>query len=112
MKQEKNDIFSKIIRGDVKCNKIYESECSVAFHDIAPRAKIHTLIIPKKFFLSFDDFVRNASNDDLCGFWRDVKEVVDVLELNDGYQIISNIGKDGGQEIPYFHVHIMSGERK
>ncbi|UFX98198.1 HIT domain-containing protein [Candidatus Gromoviella agglomerans] len=107
---ERNDIFSKIIRGNIPCNKVYESNTSLAFYDISPKAKVHVLVIPKKFFLSIDDFLQNATDEDILLFWKDVHKVTDLLKLSDGYRIVSNVGSNGNQEIPYMHIHILGGE--
>ncbi len=100
------NVFEKIINGSLPCKKVLENEEFLAFYDIAPKAPIHVLAIPKQ---SFRDF--NAMPQDLLGRMGEfIKEVVEVLQIKEsGYRLITNIGSDGGQEVLHFHYHILGG---
>lgn len=100
------NVFEKIIKGDLPCNKVHESADFLCFHDIVPKAKIHVLVITKK---SIKDF--NALPNELLAKMQDfIFEVVEKLGIREsGYRLITNTGKDGGQEVPHFHIHILSG---
>ena len=112
MKYDKNNIFAKILRKEIPCKKVFENEFVLAFHDINPQAKIHVLIIPKGESCDFDDFVNRASNDEIVEFNKSISQVTKILECkNNGYRILSNIGIDGGQEVPHLHYHIFAGEK-
>jgi histidine triad (HIT) family protein len=105
-----NDVFSKIIREEIPCKKIYETDTTLVFYDINPVAKIHALAIPKNFYLSMDDFLKNSNAKEMYEFWTDIEYAANtILKLNGEYRILSNSGEDSGQEIPYFHVHILNG---
>lgn len=111
MVYDKNNIFARILRGDIPCNKIYEDEFALAFHDIAPKRKVHALVVPKGDYVSFDDFTRDAPANLQAGFYKAVQKVAAQLGVSaDGYRLIANTGGDGGQEVPHFHVHILGGE--
>ena len=109
---DKNNIFAKILREEIPCNKIYENETSLFFYDINPQAKIHVLGIPKIECIDFYDFVRLADKEILSSFFESVSLVIKKLKIErNGYRIISNSGVDGGQEVPHFHIHILAGEK-
>ncbi|MBV1834922.1 histidine triad nucleotide-binding protein [Novacetimonas pomaceti] len=104
------NVFARILRGELPCNKVYENEYVLAFHDIAPKAPIHVLVIPKGAYVSFADFSKNASDAEITGFTRGVGQVARILQVDGpGYRLLSNVGKEGGQEVPHFHVHIFAG---
>ena len=107
---DKNNIFAKILRKEIPSKKIYEDEFAYAFEDISPQTPIHVLIIPKKSFCSFDDFVEKANNDFLIGFIKSIKKVRDTLKITEGYRLITNVGVYGGQEVPHLHFHFLSGQ--
>ncbi len=110
MSYDSNNIFAKILRGEIPCKKIYEDQHAIAFEDIAPAAPIHVLVIPKGAYISFNDFVTNASAQEIAGFFASVQKVAAQLELHEnGYRIISNHGADASQSVPHFHVHILGG---
>jgi len=110
MSYDPSNIFAKILRKEIPCTVVYESEYALAFHDVTPQAPYHVLVIPKHDFESFDDFSAKASPDEICGFIRAVGETTRTLGVEaDGYRILSNIGDHGGQEVPHFHVHILAG---
>lgn len=110
MAYDKNNIFAKILRGEIPCKKVYEDDFALAFHDIAPAAPVHVLVIPKGEYMSFHDFV-NAPAALQTGFYAVVQTVAAQLGVEkNGYRIISNHGADAGQMVPHFHVHILAGE--
>ena len=105
------NIFAKILRGEIPNNTIYEDEHNLAFHDITPARKVHGLVIPKDAFVDYTDFVENATPEQMVSFNKAVLATVKKLGIKDsGYRIISNIGEHGGQEVPHLHFHILGGE--
>jgi histidine triad (HIT) family protein len=110
MPYDPENIFAKILRGEIPCNKVYEDDHALAFHDIAPQAPVHVLVIPKGPYVSHDDFSRNASEAEIAGLFRAVGEVARQLEVVDaGYRILANHGAHGHQEVLHYHVHIFGG---
>ena len=110
MTYDPNNIFAKILRGEIPCKKVHEDRWALAFHDIHPQAPVHVLVIPKGAYVSMDDFSAKASAEEIAGFFRAVGEVARQLGLpGNGYRILANTGRDGGQEVPHFHVHIFGG---
>jgi len=110
MAYDNNNIFAKIIRGEIPCNKVFENDHALAFRDIAPQAPVHVLVIPKGPYLDHNDFEARASDSEKLGFLRAVGAVVKQENLaGAGYRLISNTGVDGGQEVPQFHMHIVGG---
>ncbi len=106
------NIFARILRGEVPVNKVYEDEHVLAFHDIAELAPVHILIIPKRKYVSMDDFAARAGADELAALLRAAGRL--ALEFGvaeSGYRIVSNNGPDGGQEVPHFHVHLIGGRK-
>lgn len=103
------NIFARILRGEIPARKVFEDAHALAFHDINPQAPVHVLVIPKGRYVSFPDFVAKAPPAEAAGFWKAVAHVAGMLELAAGYRIMANIGPDGGQEVPHFHVHIFGG---
>lgn len=111
MTYDTSNIFAKILRGEIPCNKIYEDDFALAFHDITPAAPVHALVIPKGEYVSFHDFA-SAPAATVAGFFASVKKVAEKLNLEEnGYRIISNHGPDASQSVPHFHVHILGGKR-
>ena len=109
---DENNIFAKILRKEIPCDKVHEDEFSLFFNDINPQAKIHVLGIPKFPCTTFSDFLKNADNQQISFFFKNVQLVITNLGLEEhGYRIISNSGEDGGQEVPHFHIHILAGEK-
>lgn len=107
---DSSNIFAKILRGEIPCNKVFEDEWALAFHDIAPQAPLHILVIPKGAWVSWDDFSANASAEEIAGFIRAVGRVArDNGLVAPGYRLLANVGADGGQEVPHFHVHLFGG---
>ncbi|WP_207539022.1 histidine triad nucleotide-binding protein [Sabulicella rubraurantiaca] len=106
------NIFARILRGEIPCKRVHEDEFALAFHDINPLTPTHVLVIPKGEYVSAADFHANAGDAAIAGFWRAVGKVAKDLGLEgSGYRILSNMGPDGGQEVPHFHVHIFGGRR-
>ena len=105
-----SNIFARILRGEIPAKKVHEDNHVLAFHDIAPQAPVHVLVIPKGKYVSIADFSAQASADEITGFWRAVGQVARELGLEaTGHRILSNMGEHGGQEVPHFHVHIFGG---
>jgi len=110
MAYDPDNIFAKILRGEVSANTVYEDEHALAFYDINPQAPVHVLVIPKGAYTSLDDFTATASNEEITAFFRAVGETARKLDLaEDGYRILANHGRHGHQEVPHFHVHIFGG---
>jgi len=106
------NIFARILRGEIPAKTIHDDEFALAFHDINPQAPVHVLVIPKGAYVSQADFSVKATDAEIAGFWRAVGKVARDLGLEaNGYRILSNMGSDGGQEVPHFHVHIFGGRR-
>lgn len=107
-----DNIFARILRGELPCNKVYEDEWALAFHDIRPQAPVHVLVIPRGAWVSWDDFTSRASNEEIAGFIRAVGDVTRVLELDKpGYRLMVNMGHHGHQEVAHLHVHIFGGRQ-
>lgn len=105
-----DNIFAKILRGEIPCRKVFENDWALAFHDIAPKAPVHVLVIPKGPYISFADFTQRASDKEIVGFNKAVGDVARMFELDaPGYRLIGNVGPDSGQEVPHFHIHILGG---
>jgi histidine triad (HIT) family protein len=105
-----NNVFARILRGEIPCRKVYEDEHALAFHDINPQAPVHVLVIPKGAYVSFADFSAKASEAEIAGFFRAVGAVARALGLeSEGYRLLANMGPASGQEVPHFHVHIFGG---
>jgi histidine triad (HIT) family protein len=115
MSYDKNNVFAKMLRGEIPCKKVYEDQFCLAFHDLHPAAPIHVLVIPKGEYVSFDDMCSNASHNYIAGFFKGVQATLDVLDLSgrekDGYRIITNCGPHGSQTVNHFHVHILGGRK-
>ena len=114
MKYDDQNIFAKIIRGEIPCKKIYEDEFILSFYDINPQKKIHALVIPKGKYKNLDDFSQNASPEEMVGLLKGINIVAKKLgisvDVGKGYRALSNIGEDGGQEVPHLHFHLFGGE--
>ncbi len=108
---DNQNIFAKILRGEIPCRKVFEDEWALAFDDINPQAPIHVLVIPKGAYVSWDDFSSKASDSEISGFVRAVGHVARELGLIDpGYRLLANIGMDAHQEVPHLHIHIFGGK--
>jgi len=105
-----NNIFARILRGEIPCRKVREDEWSLAFHDINPQAPTHVLVIPKGPYISWADFSARATEAEIAGFVRAVGQVARDMGLEaPGYRLLANIGEDAGQEVPHLHVHLFAG---
>ena len=110
MAYDPDNIFARILRAEIPCDKVYEDDHVLAFNDINPRRPVHVLVIPKGQYVSFDDFSANASEAEIAGFTRAVGQIARDLGLaGPGYRILANTGPHGGQEVPHYHVHIFGG---
>lgn len=108
---DEGNIFAKILRGEISSTRVYEDEWAIAFEDINPQAKIHTLIIPRAPYVSWDDFSARGSDEEIAGFVRAVGAVARGKGLVEpGYRLLANVGGHGGQEVPHLHVHLFGGE--
>ena len=108
---DENNIFAKILRGEIPCNKVYEDDFALAFHDINPQAPQHILVIPKGPYVSFADFSEHAPADLITGFTRAVGKIAKDLGLEEGgYRLLMNAGPNAHQEVPHLHVHIFAGQ--
>ncbi len=112
MTYDPNNIFAKILRGEIPCKKIYEDDHVLAFNDIAPKAPVHILVIPKGPYISIDDFAMNAPSHEIKMFYEAVGKIARDHNLHEtGFRTIANTGLNGGQEVPHFHVHILGGKK-
>ena len=115
MSYDDSNIFAKILRNEIPCNKIYEDKFVLSFHDINPQKKIHALIIPKGKYVNLDDFSQNASQDEMVGLLKGINIVAKKLNISadtgKGYRALANISEDGGQEVPHLHFHLFGGEK-
>jgi diadenosine tetraphosphate (Ap4A) HIT family hydrolase len=109
---DETNVFARILRGELPCTKFYEDEYALAFHDINPQAPVHMLVIPKGKYVSIADFCELASAAEIAGFWRAAGAVARQLGLDaPGYRMLANMGHDGHQEVPHFHIHIFGGRK-
>jgi diadenosine tetraphosphate (Ap4A) HIT family hydrolase len=104
------NVFAKILRGEIPSRRVFENEWALAFHDIAPQAPVHVLVIPRGRYISLADFTAHGSEAEIAGFFRAVGAVAKQLDLEaPGYRILANMGEQAGQEVPHFHVHLFGG---
>ena len=115
MSYDENNIFAKILRGEIPCKKIYEDDHVLSFHDINPQKKIHALVIPKGKYIDFDDFSQKASPEEMVGLFKGISLVAKKLGISvdtgKGYRALTNISEHGGQEVPHLHFHLFGGEK-
>ena len=115
MSYDDNNVFAKILRGEIPCKKIYEDEFVLSFYDINPQKKIHALVIPKGKYVDLDDFSTKASSDEIVGLLKGITIVAKNLKISvdtgKGYRALANISEDGGQEVPHLHFHLFGGEK-
>ena len=112
MAYDRNNIFAKILRGEIPCQKVYEDSHVLAFHDINPQAPTHILVIPKGEYVSADDFGERASAEEAQAMFRAVSKIArDVGAAEGGYRILANHGVNAHQEVPHFHIHIFAGRK-
>lgn len=112
MAYDDNNVFAKILRGEIPARKVHEDEYALAFHDIGAKAPVHVLVIPKGKYVSIVDFGAKASEAEIAGFYRAVAKVANDLGIaSEGFRTIANTGLNGGQEVPHFHVHLLGGKK-
>tara|TARA_B100000749_G_scaffold51858_1_gene37678 strand:+ start:82 stop:450 length:369 start_codon:yes stop_codon:yes gene_type:complete len=116
MTYDTNNIFAKILRGEIPCKKIYENEYILAFHDINPQKKVHALVIPKGEYINLDDFSSKASDQEITGLIKGISIVAKKIGVSDevkggGYRTLVNVGENGEQEVLHLHFHIFGGEK-
>ena len=116
MTYDQNNIFAKILRGEIPYKKIYEDEYVLAFHDINPQKKVHALVITKGAYINLDDFSSKASEKEIVGLIKGIGTVAKKLGVSEvvkggGYRSLVNVGSNGGQEVPHLHFHIFGGEK-
>ncbi len=110
MDYDNQNVFAKILRGELPCDKVYENGHVLAFRDVRPQAPNHVLVIPKGAYVSMDDFSEHADDIEVIAFWRAVGDVARQLgAVTNGYRILANHGREAHQEVFHFHVHIFSG---
>ena len=109
---DENNIFAKILRGEIPCDKVFENDFALAFRDINPQAPVHILVIPKGAYVSLDDFGARATEEEITGFYKAVSQIVAEQDLSaQGFRTIANSGLHGGQEVPHFHLHLLGGKQ-
>jgi histidine triad (HIT) family protein len=109
MTYDPNNIFARILRGEIPNRTVMETGHTLAFHDINPLAPVHVLVIPKGAYATFDDFSSRAEEAEIADFHRVSAKIIAMMDLGDGYRVISNAGGHGGQEVPHYHLHILGG---
>jgi diadenosine tetraphosphate (Ap4A) HIT family hydrolase len=103
-----NNVFAKIINGSLPCKKVYEDSKYICFHDINPASKVHVLLVPKGKFVNFLDFCNKSTKEEVAEIFLKITEIASILEIEKaGFKTIFNTGKNGGQEVPHFHIHII-----
>ncbi len=115
MKYDENNIFAKILKGEIPCKKVYEDQFVLSFYDINPQRKIHVLVISKGKYIDLDDFSLRASSDEIVGLLKGIHIVAKKLGISvdtgKGYRALVNISEHGGQEVPHLHFHLLGGEK-
>ncbi len=112
MAYDENNVFARILRGEIPCEKIHETDHALAFRDIDPQTAIHVLVIPKGAYVDLTDFSANAGAEEIAGFIRAVGETAMMLGMTaDGYRALTNIGEFGRQEVPHLHIHLFGGQQ-
>lgn len=112
MAYDPQNIFAKILRGEIPCSKVYEDDHVLAFNDIRPQTPIHILVIPKGAYVSLDDMSERATDEEIAALFRAVGKVARMAGAAEaGYRFLANNGENAHQEVPHFHVHIFGGKR-
>ena len=115
MSYDNNNIFAKILRGEITCKKIYENKNVLSFYDVNPQKKIHALVIPKGKYADLDDFNSNASDEEITSLIKGISIVAKKLgvsvDTGKGYRTLVNTSEDGGQEVMHLHFHLFGGEK-
>ncbi|MCL2629340.1 MAG: HIT domain-containing protein [Alphaproteobacteria bacterium] len=102
-----NNVFAKILRGQLPCDKLAENDHAIAFKDLHPKARFHALVIPRGEYVNIHHFIRKATADEQVGFWNLVADIAE-LARSDGFNTLTNTGASHGQQVPHFHIHIMA----
>jgi len=112
---DKNNIFAKILRKEIPCEKIFENDHILSFYDINPQKKIHALVIPKGNYTNLDDFNNRASDQEIVALSKGITEVSKILGISTdtgkGYRALTNLDEHGGQEVAHLHFHLFGGEK-
>lgn len=112
MSYDTNNVFARILRGEIPCKKVYEDEHVLAFNDIQPQAPVHVLVIPKGSYASLDDFHEKASAEEMAALTRAIGKVARLSGVAEsGYRVIANTGPNGNQEVQHLHFHVIGGRR-
>ena len=112
MSYDTSNIFARILRGEIPCDRVYEDDHVLAFKDINPQAPVHVLVIPKGAYVSWTDFAETASDAEIAALTRAAGRVAKAAGLaEDGYRVLCNAGRDGGQEVAHLHLHVVGGRR-
>ena len=112
MAYDRDNVFAKILRGEIPAKKIYENDHAIAFHDINPQAPVHVLVIPKGEYVSMDDFSAKATEAEIAALFRAVGQITRELDIaGTGYRILANSGANAHQEVPHLHIHIFGGRK-
>jgi len=112
MAYDSNNIFARLLRGEIPAKKVHETEHAVAFHDIRPLAPVHVLVIPRGAYESLDDFSAQASVAEQAGLMKAIGDVARLTGVDKtGYRVIANTGQDGHQEVPHLHFHVLGGRQ-
>ena len=112
MSYDPENVFAKILRGEIPNQTVYEDDHVLAFKDIAPAAPVHVLVVPKGAYVTLDDFAANASATEQAAAMRAIGEVARLTGIAEsGFRVISNNGGDGRQEVPHLHFHVVGGRR-
>lgn len=110
-KYNNENIFAKILRGEIPADKVYEDDYTLAFHDVSPAAPVHILVIPKGEYISFDDFIHKASKQEIAEYFLAIRTIARDFDVKEeGYRLITNHGVNGSQSVPHFHVHLLGGK--
>tara|TARA_B100000989_G_scaffold298610_1_gene288729 strand:- start:1367 stop:1732 length:366 start_codon:yes stop_codon:yes gene_type:complete len=115
MNYDENNIFAKILRGEINCKKVYEDDYVLSFYDVNPQKKIHVLVIPKGKYINLDHFNESASDIEILALSKAITFVAKKLGISsnngEGYRTLSNVGNNAGQEVPHLHYHLFGGEK-
>jgi histidine triad (HIT) family protein len=112
MPYDPNNVFAKIIKGELPCQRVYEDEQVLAFNDINPKAPVHVLVLPKGTYTSLLDFTVRATSDEIGYFFQTVAKIAEMLKLHEnGFRLVANTGTNSGQEVDHFHVHLLGGDK-
>ena len=106
-----NNVFARILRGELPADIVFESEYALAFHDISPKARVHVLVIPKGPYTNILQFNQNASSEEKLGLLDAISQTARIMGVDEsGFRLVSNTGRDGGQTVPHLHFHLIGGE--